>query len=209
MQKESKYSKIKDFIKNDHYMTERTIAAAGIVLLVIRTIEHFFELKTEIFFNSFPGFIIGQTLNMMSIAMFTVILVRPQKLLPYTIFSFTYAVYIIFNDDTSNAMDILMMFTGMTALKRQGFFRKNETLKNILLWSAYFILRLCGFRFGTAEFINGLLYHLGVILVCVILLHIMERPTHIIEVEKPIVIPIEEKPVLDLSQFTTFSDRDK
>lgn len=102
--------------------------------------------------------------NIISIILFIIISIFPQKICIFSFITFFYAFSIV-PFEPENYMGLLMYVLGTSALLARGVMKKNKKLKLIILSLIYFVLLLTHLRFGVSNFINYFLINIGGILV--------------------------------------------
>ena len=181
----------------------RIIGIFGIILLTVSTISKlihfclygFTETQTEIEFYA------SLLVNTISIILFILIVIKPERLEFCSIISFVYMIEILVLN-CHNIMSVLMAILCIITLNIRGFFIRKKTLKISLFVLSYLVALLTEIRFSFTSFFETFMMNLGAFFVLTVCALMVQKQFELIKNQS-----ISQ--ILDLTKYEDLSDQDK
>jgi len=145
----------------------RIFSLLAIILLILTVIYNLFFSKNRIDY-SMKNFITDFE-NFLSIILFTLLFIYPQKIEFLSFMSFYYAIESLITNK-NDPIGIMMYFLGIVVLNTRGFFLKRKILKLSLIFSLFFLLLLINADFNFIKFYSFALDSFAyILLLCLII----------------------------------------
>ena len=137
------------------YLTNiRILSILAIVLLVLVELYNIYLSPNRVTFS--PRSTVSDCENILSIVLFTILIIYPQKIEFFSFISFYYSIDIIVSEK-NNPMGIIMYFLGISVLYARGFFIKKKSLKLIFIFILLFVLIFINTTFNKTQFCSFIL----------------------------------------------------
>ena len=190
-------------ISKQYMKIYRIIGILGIILLAVSTIYkivYFFlygftESQQEIEFYALIF------VNTISIILFILTVVKPERLEFYSIISFVYMLEILILN-CHNIMSVLMAILCIITLDIRGFFIRKKTLKISLFVLSYLLALLTEIRFGFAFFIETFIMNFGAFFVLAVCGLMVQKQFELMKNQS-------SSQILDLTKYNDLSEQDK